>query len=172
MPLDFHCPECSTGLRVKEEHAGKKMKCPKCAKIVPIPQASEQEGVEVEVIEDQPAETVGDPFAFEDIDRPRTKKKEPAVADRPKPIKTAARYAPCPHCGAQEARKVDRTWWGSWIGPHLFHTVRCQECGGSFNGKTGDTNLVPILLFVTVQVLVIGVLLFILFAMLKRKGIL
>jgi predicted Zn finger-like uncharacterized protein len=35
------CPHCRTGLKVQAQHAGKKVRCPKCKEVVPIPAASE-----------------------------------------------------------------------------------------------------------------------------------
>src|SRR5262245_63539763 len=108
MPLDVKCPGCSAQFRVKEEHAGKKLKCPKCSKVVPIPaKPAEEEVVEdVEVVdeEEQAAEeSAGDPFAF---DEPATaggkKKAAPKEPTRPKG-KTWGKYMPCPHCGGREA---------------------------------------------------------------------
>lgn len=33
MPIEIKCPECATTLRVPDEHAGKKAKCPQCQAI-------------------------------------------------------------------------------------------------------------------------------------------
>jgi hypothetical protein len=35
--IKFPCPQCGVSLKVKEELAGKKIKCPKCAAVAPIP---------------------------------------------------------------------------------------------------------------------------------------
>jgi predicted Zn finger-like uncharacterized protein len=167
MPLDFKCPECQTALRVKEEHAGKKMKCPKCAKAIPIPEKTDEGIVEVEVLQDEPK--ADDAFAFDELDR--AGRVEPVAPVPMKPPKPGPRYMPCPHCGAHEAKKVNWTWWGSFYGPRLFHHVRCLECGGGFNGKTGDTNLIPMMLFIIIPLILIGVLMFVLYLVLKRKGL-
>src|SRR5260370_40122309 len=37
MTLKFSCPHCRKGIRVKEELAGKKAKCPACQQILTIP---------------------------------------------------------------------------------------------------------------------------------------
>jgi predicted Zn finger-like uncharacterized protein len=170
MPLDFKCPECQAGLRVKDEHAGKKMKCPKCAKVISIPKPDDDVVEDVDVVEDEPrAEAeAGDPF--QELDRP-TSKKEKLEAAKAERGPNYGKYMPCPHCGAREAKKVNWTWWGSFYGPKLFHQVRCLECGGGFNGKSGDTNLIPAVLFVTIPLVLIVVLLFVIYFMLKRKGL-
>ena len=37
MPLQIRCPGCKGAFRIKDEYAGKAIKCPKCAWIVRIP---------------------------------------------------------------------------------------------------------------------------------------
>ena len=37
MPINFKCTSCGNTLRVKDEFAGKKAKCPKCSNVCPIP---------------------------------------------------------------------------------------------------------------------------------------
>lgn len=37
MSITFRCPQCSYQLTVKEEHAGRKGKCPKCGQVVTVP---------------------------------------------------------------------------------------------------------------------------------------
>lgn len=41
MAIEFRCPGCQQLLRVSDESAGKKAKCPKCATILPIPASSD-----------------------------------------------------------------------------------------------------------------------------------
>jgi hypothetical protein len=62
---------------------------------------------------------------------------------------------PCPNCGGREAKRVKWTWWGSFWGPKLFTHVRCVDCGFCFNGKTGDSNIIPAILFVVVPLVLI-----------------
>jgi hypothetical protein len=52
MPITFNCP-CGKTLRVPDEHAGRRAKCPACAAVVTVP-APEVEPV-LEVVEDTPA---------------------------------------------------------------------------------------------------------------------
>ena len=40
MPIDIKCPSCGSGLRVADEHAGRKTTCPSCQTIVDIPAAN------------------------------------------------------------------------------------------------------------------------------------
>ena len=54
-------------------------------------------------------------------------------------------YAECPSCGQSKAKKVSFTWWGGMIGPGILNHVKCQACGTSYNGKTGNSNTVGII---------------------------
>ena len=40
MSITFNCPHCQRPLKVKDELAGKKVKCPGCGKPVAVPQAA------------------------------------------------------------------------------------------------------------------------------------
>jgi predicted Zn finger-like uncharacterized protein len=172
MPLDVKCPGCSAAFKVKDEHAGKKMKCPKCAKIVPIPAKDEDVIEEVEVVDDDASKEEA-PAALFDFDeqfgQPAGKKKKgPAsTPDRPKGP-TWGKYMPCPNCQGREAKRVKWTWWGSFWGPKLFTHVRCQDCGVCFNGKTGDTNVIPMVLFVVIPLVLIVILSVFIIVVLKR----
>jgi hypothetical protein len=129
---------------VRPELAGKKVKCPKCGKPVPVPAAEEEELVELTAVDDEELEQE------EEEERPRKK---------------ASKYKPCPQCGATGARKVKWTWWGSFYGPAMFTHVRCPECEYAYNGRTGGSNLIPAILFVAVPLMgilaLIGVIVYI-----------
>ena len=64
-------------------------------------------------------------------------------------------YAPCPKCSSTKAKKVGFTWWGGLVGPSLLTHVECDECGTKYNGKTGRSNLLAIIVYQFVG-LVIG----------------
>ena len=42
--ISFQCPACGKKLKVKDEFAGKKGKCPKCGNVINIPALGEGEG--------------------------------------------------------------------------------------------------------------------------------
>jgi hypothetical protein len=132
---------------VRPELVGKKVKCPKCGKPVPVP-AEEEELVELTAVEDEELEE-------EEEERPRKK---------------ASKYKPCPQCGATGARRVKATWWGSFYGPALFTHVRCPECDYAYNGRTGGSNLIPAIVFVTVPAVGIIALLGLIFYLLHSRG--
>ena len=50
MPIEFDCP-CGKALRVADEHAGRKVKCPACGVVGYVPEPEPQ----FEVVEDEPA---------------------------------------------------------------------------------------------------------------------
>ena len=73
MPLEIKCSGCGAAFRVKDELAGKKMKCPKCSKVVTIEAGDEDVIEEVEVVEEEEekkpdAPAAADPFAFDGDD--------------------------------------------------------------------------------------------------------
>ena len=71
-------------------------------------------------------------------------------------------FQPCPRCGAEGAKRVLFTPWGSFYGPALFHHVRCPECRYAYNGRSGGSNLIPAILFVAIPaVLMAAIIVFI-----------
>ncbi len=69
-------------------------------------------------------------------------------------------YAPCPKCGASDAKAVSFTWWGGVLGPKMLNHVKCQACRAAYNGKTGKDNTAGIAIYFVV----VGVLAFVLMA--------
>jgi rubredoxin len=64
-------------------------------------------------------------------------------------------YVPCPRCGARGAERVVFTFWGSFYGPALFTHVQCPKCYYKYNGKTGKSNRIPAILFVSIPLILI-----------------
>jgi len=64
-------------------------------------------------------------------------------------------YVPCPNCGRLDIKKVGYTWWGGAMGPKMFNHVRCNHCGTTYNGKTGASNTMMILLYNLVVIIVV-----------------
>lgn len=58
-----------------------------------------------------------------------------------------AQYANCPKCQRNGATRVGWSIWGGLLGPWLLTHVRCHHCGNKFNGKTGKSNTVAIMLY-------------------------
>jgi predicted RNA-binding Zn-ribbon protein involved in translation (DUF1610 family) len=171
MAIVIKCPACQTPLRVREEYAGKKMKCPKCQGPVPVPGTAAGEHVQtprpaarVKTEEEEPV--VLEPS--ETVDCPECGKANRATArvcrfcrapleeedeQEEERLRRRSKFKPCPNCGAYGAKRVVWTPWGSFYGPALFTHVRCPECGQGYNGKTGGSNLIPAIIFVTVPLL-------------------
>jgi len=58
-----------------------------------------------------------------------------------------ADYVPCPKCSSNKIQSVGFTWWGGIIGPKILSHVKCQDCGTTFNGKTGKSNTTGIIIY-------------------------
>jgi C4-type Zn-finger protein len=170
MPTTVKCPGCGATLRLRDDLAGKRVKCPKCQGVLTVPAAEEpievEPELEVEAITTEPAprksrRPVRDE---EDEERPRRRRRRDDDPDRP-------RYKPCPQCGGEEARRVKWTPWGSFYGPALFTHVRCEECGYKYNGRSGRSNTIPAIIFVTVPLLgILGILGFIGYVVARSMG--
>ncbi|MBN9120738.1 MAG: hypothetical protein J0I06_16575 [Planctomycetes bacterium] len=88
MPIRITCPSCSATLSVRDEYAGRAVKCPKCAGLIPptaqpVPTVSEPEAVAT--IPSPPPPPA--PPAPESLDLPP---EEPAAAPPPRAVATAA----------------------------------------------------------------------------------
>ena len=171
MPTTLKCPGCQTPLRLRDDLAGKKIKCPRCATVVTVPA---EEAVMVEV------ESAGEEITAEP---PARKAKSKAARTRPcpecgEPVALTAskcrhckaslddeededraakcsKYKPCPRCGEEGAKRVLWTPWGSFYGPALFAHVRCPGCGYAYNGKSGRSNLIAAIVFVSIPLFII-----------------
>jgi predicted RNA-binding Zn-ribbon protein involved in translation (DUF1610 family) len=168
MALNITCPACRATLRVREDLAGTQMTCPRCSASVPV---GAVEPLDVEPADEAPAP----PLTVEAVE-------EPSVPTKPCPacgkqIAYTARkcrfcrtwvedeededqlgrtyFKKCPRCGAGGAQRVVFTFWGSFYGPALFTHVRCPDCGYAYNGRTGRSNLLPAVVFVTIPLLLI-----------------
>lgn len=159
MPLLIHCSSCNKPLKVRDELAGKKVKCPSCG--VPVLVKAEEPMLLEEVIDEPvPAKPAKAAPAAIKTTKPEPAELEPVEAEenltttpsRPKrgraeraeeKAKPRSLWVPCPKCGTEEPKRVKFTFWGSFYGPKLFNHVRCQECGSTYNGKTGGSNILP-----------------------------
>ncbi len=139
MPILLRCPGCQKPLKVKEELAGKKVKCPSCGIPVRVPAPSVEFKTEPRVVEEEIAAPVPPRAKAEQV---RSSKVERETKEEPI-AKGSSQWVPCPKCGASDPKRVKFTFWGSFYGPKLFSHVRCQECRTTYNGKTGGSNLIP-----------------------------
>ncbi|MBY0526081.1 MAG: hypothetical protein K2R98_21985 [Gemmataceae bacterium] len=191
MPVVINCPSCKATLRAPDEWAGKKTRCPKCKSVIDVPaikkKPPEEDFEEVEVVEEpeekaKPASAAGDPFDFDgSAEEPKPKRKGKAAPkvreeeeeeeEEERRPKKKGKYKPCPQCDSGGAKRVKYTMWGSFYGPILFTHVRCPECGYCYNGKTGRSNLVPAILFVTIPAILIVALLIFIVVTLEQKGV-
>jgi DNA-directed RNA polymerase subunit M/transcription elongation factor TFIIS len=142
----IRCPECQGSLRVREDQGDKKTRCPKCQAVFRVPAEEPAKAPAHDVVEEVADDTP--------IDEPAPKSK----------------YAECPKCGALAAKRVKWTAWGSFYGPALLCHVRCQECGATYNGRSGRSNLIPAIAFVSLPLLVIGGIFYWVFTVLRARG--
>jgi LSD1 subclass zinc finger protein len=175
MSIPVRCTGCRSLLKLSDALAGKKVKCPKCKTVLPVPKA-EPELVEVAVEEEPRAKKKAAPPRVPTGRTGRVQREEPApvrkqkvrveLNDEPPPLAPskrkaakASKYKPCPNCGAEGARRVQWTSWGSFYGPKLLTHVQCPECSYCYNGKTGRSNAIAASLFVLVPLLgILGIL--------------
>jgi DNA-directed RNA polymerase subunit M/transcription elongation factor TFIIS len=164
MAISTQCPGCSAPLQLRDENAGKNIKCPRCGHIFRVPSQSVARDPDPE-----PAPSAAAVVEEEDVPllepaRARRRDRDRDEDDRDEDDRPLARkrrereeseYQPCPRCDAEGAERVTWTPWGSFYGPALFSHVRCPECGYAYNGKTGGSNLIPAIVFVTIPLLLI-----------------
>lgn len=127
----------------------------------PKPPAEEEYGFEI-VEDEEDVEVIEEAEEVEEVDELEEVEEEEEEEERPRRKRKKRRTGPwatCPHCGERgDARRVGWTLWGGWLGPWLLSHVRCGNCGGTYNGKTGKDNTTAIVLYVVVP-LAIGIIL-------------
>ena len=182
----MNCPGCKALLRIRDEMAGKKIKCPRCAHVVAVPAKATEAVVTLEEVAEpeervtakpgpksqgKPAATRPCPecgeripvearkcryckavVAEEEVEELEEEEDEEEEDSRPA---KRSKYKPCPRCGEVGAKRVVWTAWGSFYGPAMFNHVRCPECGYKYNGRTGRSNLIPAIIFVSVPLIFI-----------------
>ncbi len=134
------CPKCENLIHVPAAHVGSEILCPKCEELVPLPDAQ----VEPEAV-----------LGIKPTAGKTGRRLAPVALDDDAPPPSRA-FKPCPRCGAEGAKRVLFTPWGSFYGPALFHHVRCPECRCAYNGRSGGSNLLPAVLFVTIPLLLMA----------------
>jgi uncharacterized paraquat-inducible protein A len=136
------CPNCDSPIRVPASHAGAKIACPQCEKLVAVPGA--QTAGPEDIMEGTPV--VGE----------ENRLLAPVEPDEDAAPSKRKSFKPCPRCGTEGAKRVLFTPWGSFYGPALFNHVRCPECRYAYNGRSGGSNLIPAILFVTVPLVLMA----------------
>jgi predicted RNA-binding Zn-ribbon protein involved in translation (DUF1610 family) len=73
------------------------------------------------------------------------------------PQSQKSKYMPCPQCGSSginDIKAVGFTWWGGALGPKMFNHVKCNNCGTTYNGKTGQSNTTNIVIYTVVSLVI------------------
>jgi hypothetical protein len=187
MSISLKCPGCRSKLRLRGDLAGRKVKCPRCDKVLLVPEAEVEVAVAAEEEEEDdriteaaaPRRKASSRIQREKpssrgkrtMRQPREEEEEDDRRHRDdKGGKKGKKYKPCPKCGSGGAERVKWTAWGSFYGPAMFSHVRCPECDYCYNGKTGRSNLIPAIIFTLVPLLgIIGIIVAI-FIMLQQRG--
>ncbi len=114
MAIEFTCPTCGKVLKLRDEAAGKRGRCPYCKGVITVPESPMDEGDLIEIV---PADAPKKPPA---LSKPAVAK-PPPPAIPPKPVQPQATPAArvCPGCKQPLAEKA----------------VICINCG--LNLKTG-----------------------------------
>jgi DNA-directed RNA polymerase subunit M/transcription elongation factor TFIIS len=162
MAITISCPGCEAQLRVRADFVGKSIKCPQCSKVVRVEEPLEEAPLDDDAPVVKPARSkrLGD-----EEEKPRRRQlvedeEDDGEEERGgRPRKKKGKYVPCPSCGGRDATRVMWTFWGSFYGPAMFTHVRCPDCGATFNGRSGRSNLIPAVIFVTLPLLFIGLIL-------------
>jgi len=171
MAFIMKCPSCQSALRIKDEYAGKQLKCPRCTHVMAIPRKTsedEEDEAPPPVAIEAPKRKAPPPRPREEAieegeppprragrKRPRDEDEEDHDRDQRRSNRRDLAYAPCPRCGCTDATRVVWTPWGSFYGPAMFNHVRCRDCGYAYNGRSGRSNLIPAIIFVTIPLLLI-----------------
>ena len=154
MSATMNCPGCQTPLRMRDEMAGKKIKCPRCAQVVTVPALEVQTLEEVSSAE----EITADPPAPKSTKEPAGTRPCPACGERISvtarrcrhcqadvvdeddaeddedvSIRARSKYKPCPRCG----ETAPNGWYGR---PGAVSTVPpCSRTSAVRNAVTPTT---------------------------------
>lgn len=63
------------------------------------------------------------------------------------PGRTPEGWMACPKCASTSATMPTFTWWGGMIGAKMLTHIKCNQCGESYNGKTGGSNTGGIVIY-------------------------
>lgn len=160
--LMVRCSGCHSPLRVREEYAGKAMRCPTCGALMRAPATGDAGSLAVATVRPHVTRATRSKAC------PRCREKSPLramhcrfcgalfhAAGEVELPPLPDEFLHCPKCGAGNPERVRWTFWGSFYGPSWLHHVRCIECDYRYNGKTGKSNFLWAILFVIVPAAII-----------------
>jgi predicted RNA-binding Zn-ribbon protein involved in translation (DUF1610 family) len=154
------CSGCGAQLRVRDEYAGRAMKCPRCGlTLQPDAQA------DAPPVDPVPHPILETPTVLEPADdvpmvspaRRKQQNRWDSDVDVRRREHVAEPYAPCPKCGSTDAERVHFTFWGSFHITNMVCHVQCCSCGTRYNGRTGRSNLVVAILCILIPLFLIFV---------------
>jgi hypothetical protein len=73
--------------------------------------------------------------------------------------RTAEGYVPCPKCNSFNVERPSFTWWGGYVGPKIICHIKCLQCSNTYNGNTGASNTMKIVIYYVVisAIVIIGI---------------
>ncbi len=108
MPIEFSCSQCSSILRVPDEHAGKQAKCPSCGAINTIPSGSSTSGSSPVVDPGSGATWGSNPNVAQPVAQPAPPYGAAGAPDYSKPMAGASPYASPGAAGMGAYREAHR----------------------------------------------------------------
>src|SRR5262245_57356581 len=75
------------------------------------------------------------------------KQPSPSAAPSGQGELTAGGWVRCPACNSDDVVRPGFTWWGGALGPRLLSHVKCNNCGHTYNGKSGQSNTTGIIIY-------------------------
>lgn len=122
MSIKVSCDSCGKDLKVRDEAAGKRVKCPDCGSVIRVPQAeAPEDAVDAESADDD------DPWGGEDL-------KSSGKALEPR--------KPCPACGEMIIKTAGKCrFCGEILDPALKKKVKKKKRSSSYSGGFDDDDM-------------------------------
>jgi DNA-directed RNA polymerase subunit M/transcription elongation factor TFIIS len=116
--ITYTCPECNAKLAVDSQHAGKKLKCPKCFSLIPVPD-NDPDNLSFLVDDDLPPNQTAKSITRKTSDEEEDYEDDDDIL--------------CPKCESRHIHAEKRGWsfWYGFIGSGTI-VLTCLKCGHRF----------------------------------------
>jgi len=119
--IRFYCTQCGKRLEIKDEHAGKEVKCPDCGAVAIVPQKTSDGDEAAEQIYGERASLDDLAAAVQGTGRHRAQAQQ---ARRTYSLGKGPKGLRCPHCGKRGISFLRKMF----LGP-ISATCKCKACG-------------------------------------------